>query len=142
MVDEIRPVEADGELGKIVATSDKVGFCMLDIEPIDKRWRQIGVPEGLDIRERRLYGQCGWRRQGISTGWVDTYEADTPGQSLDVTGLPAGLYALISTVDPDGVLYEADRTNNTAVVYFYLDEARLRVIGADLGQHLPSAIVK
>ena len=135
---EIWTVESSGDLGELVVTSGKVGFCMLDTSRISDEWIKKKSITGLEIAERRQYGQCGWRRQGISTGWVDTYDWDTPGQVMDVSNLSDGLYALLSTVDPDRLLLESDKENNTAIVFFLLREAGLLAIGEDLTGYLAS----
>ena len=69
----------------------------------------------------RTYFQCGNERQGISPGWVDQYHQATPGQELDITGVPPGDYYLVSTSNPDGNFIETDTTNNTAWVRFRLE---------------------
>ncbi len=134
---EIWSLDAEGNLDEKLRTSGKVGYCMLDTSPAeDDLLREFALDRD-DIPEDREYWQCSWRRQGISTGWVDTYSANIPGQSMDVTGLPNGLYALRSTVDPDGLLIEADRRNNTAMTYFVLRNHRLSVVEADQINYLP-----
>lgn len=139
---EIWTVESNGRLGEIVVTSGKVGYCMLDINPVGDDWIQKEDMQGLEIPDRRQYGDCGWRRQGISVGWVDTYDSDTPGQAMDVSDLPDGLYALRSTVDPDGILYESNITNNSAVVFFSMRGDHLHVIGEALTHHLLSPLIE
>jgi hypothetical protein len=51
---------------------------------------------------------------------MDVYLWDTPGQEIDITGLPNGTYALVSTANPDGILMEADLENNSATTAFWL----------------------
>ena len=51
---------------------------------------------------------------------MDVYLWDTPGQEIDITGLPHGTYALVSTANPDGILMEADLENNSATTAFRL----------------------
>lgn len=77
---------------------------------------------------RRAYFNCGGRLQGLSVGWVDTYGQHPPGQWLEATGLPDGLYALRSVADYEGRVLEAVEDNNAAVVYFRLVGSRLRVV--------------
>lgn len=139
---EIWSLDAVGNLDEKLRTSGKVGYCMLDTSPADDELlRELALSQD-DIPEHRQYWQCSWRLQGISTGWVDTYSANIPGQSMDVTGLPNGLYALRSTVDPDGLLIEADRRNNTAVTYFVLRNNRLSVVEADQINYLPPYLLE
>ncbi|MFP5319843.1 MAG: lysyl oxidase family protein [Acidimicrobiia bacterium] len=111
--------------GPIVAgNSIKVTFCLIDWYKLDDN---PAFPE-------RSYFHCGAERQGISPGWVDQYHQATDGQELDITGIPAGDYFLVSTSNPDGNFVEVDTTNNTAWTGFRLDRpnkgnARLTVTG-------------
>lgn len=125
-----------GELVEVVARSDKVGFCMLDTSPITREWLDFLSITDFQVAERARYGECGWRLQGISVGWMDTYDADVPGQEIDVSTLPDGLYALRSTVDPQGLLFESDKENNSAMVYFQLEGDQLQVIDGDLQKRI------
>ena len=43
-----------------------------------------------------------------------------PGQQLDITGAPEGIYYLVTTTNPAGVFLETDATNNTAWTSFKL----------------------
>lgn len=53
-------------------------------------------------------------QQRISVGWADLYTAGTPGQFLDISGVPAGpSYWLRQTVDPSNRIQESDETNNS-----------------------------
>ena len=51
---------------------------------------------------------------------MDIYAANTPGQDMDITGLPDGAYALVSRVNPGGVLYKSDVQNNIAITLIEL----------------------
>jgi len=42
------------------------------------------------------------------------------GQEIDITGLPVGIYYLVSTANPDRTFTEAGVNNNTAWVSFWL----------------------
>lgn len=57
---------------------------------------------------------------GISVGYGDEYLAHIEGQHIDVTGLPAGEYLLVHTVNTDGKLVERDYTNNASSLLFAL----------------------
>ncbi|HUF37441.1 MAG TPA: lysyl oxidase family protein [Anaerolineales bacterium] len=126
---EVLSVAETGRLGDIVAASDKIGYCLIDVDPHpDLDEEQVSDP---------FYTSCAWRRQGISSGWTDTYEAHIGGQYVDISDLPDGLYALRSTVDPDNIIIEFDETNNSSLVYFYLYGDNLIVMGARYVQPLP-----
>lgn len=104
----------DGSLFDVVRTSGKVSYCLMDTD------RQPDSPDA-----PRGYAYCGPARQGISPGWADTYQAHIPGQWIDVAGLPPGVYALRSVVNPYGELRESDYSNNVGIIYFRLTADQL-----------------
>ena len=59
--------------------------------------------------------------QGIQAGWSDIYSSGLPGQWVNITGVPPGSYVLEITLNPDGILPEADLTNNTTRVPVVID---------------------
>jgi hypothetical protein len=121
---ELWSVNPDGTLDQVLATSGKVSFCLRDI----RRSRQPVVAASA------AFTSCGARRQGISAGWIDTYQYYLPGQTIDVTGLPDGRYALMSTADPFNLLRESEEGNNFALVYLNLEGGRVQVL------EVPSAV--
>jgi hypothetical protein len=125
---EIWSTRADGSLNAMVASSGKVGYCLRDIDPLDSAHILADEIDEQAIPSRIGYGPCGWARQGLSVGWVDVYRANTPGQFVNIGGLPDGVYVLKSTVDPDNILLESDPTNNSALVYFTLRGTQLTVL--------------
>jgi hypothetical protein len=66
------------------------------------------------------YRFCNDQLQGITNGWGDEYVKALPGQELPITGLPAGIYYLVSTVDPTGVFVESNEDNGAAWVKIQL----------------------
>ena len=131
---EIWYTDAQGQPTHLATTSSKVSYCMMDTSRIDPRRH----PPGPDAPERRQFGQCGWRKQGISPGWIDIYQSYLPGQDMDITTLPDGLYLLRSTVNPGGILAERDSSNNSASVYFSLRGSQLRLVEAEEINALPA----
>ncbi len=104
-------IRSGSPTGPIVGgNSIKVTFCLIDWYKLDDN------PAHTEVS----YFHCGADRQGISPGWVDQYHQATAGQALDITGMRAGHYYLVSTSNPDGNFVEADYTNNTAWVSFTL----------------------
>jgi hypothetical protein len=105
--------------GEVVGMSDKVSFCLMDTDHV--------FPDLPGSPADRKYGPCPKRRSvkrlkaGISVGWQDIYDADLPGQYVDVTGLPAGEYTLRCEVDPNRRLTEKSRANNRAEVTVHLE---------------------
>jgi Lysyl oxidase len=91
--------------GQVVASNDKVGFCLLDtLHPYP------GVPGS---PRHRYYGGC--RRnsvQGQSVGFADIYSWYFSGQWIDVTRTPSGDYCLVTTADPADQLLESNETDD------------------------------
>ncbi len=90
--------------GEVVAASDKVSFCLLDILrlPGFHTFPQL-IPDCLNPE-----GQ-----EGISVGWADVYDSFLPGQQIDLDTDPthpiaAGNYFLVLTVNPQKRLWEKD----------------------------------
>ncbi len=88
-----------------LAARDKVSFCLRD---------NTRVPGSAPLQRKEYFGECERNTpQGISPGWVDVYDVDTPGQSLRLPpGTPDGVYCLILEADPHGQLFETDETDN------------------------------
>lgn len=51
-------------------------------------------------------------REGISVGWADEYAGWRGGTDVDLTGIPAGRYYLVQTVNSNGSVQELDYDNN------------------------------
>ena len=97
--------------GTPAALGKKESFCLEDIE----RWDPLAKPN--------YKYTCG--SQGIQAGWADIYDGGLPGQWIDITGIPDGIYDLEITMDPLHVLDEADFVNNTEVIEVVLDTTGL-----------------
>ena len=83
----------------------KVGFCMLDTSSVDP-----GLPGHPSSAQ---YTGCpDLALQGISVGWSDIYSVNTPGQFINVDGLPNGTYCLVGTADPGDKILETDERDN------------------------------
>jgi hypothetical protein len=89
-----------------IVSADKVSFCMRDSDPLP------GAESGPET-----YGECTRDSvQGISTGWLDVYEARLDGQALPLPpDLPDGPYCLQMTVDPFSLIRESVETDNVSV---------------------------
>lgn len=85
-----------------VVVGRKVGFAIIDVA----RWLP-SAPSAL---------KYAGNNNGIQAGWADVYTQDLDCQFIDITGVPAGEYFLQLTVNPDGLLAEADLLNNTTYV--------------------------
>lgn len=101
----LRAVLPDNQVGEVVATSDKVSFCLVDFDDYDETL--VGAP---DVG---AYHGCS-SVQGISVGWADIYEEGLPDQWIDVTDVPAGQYWLEVIADPANHVLESNEDNNVA----------------------------
>jgi hypothetical protein len=96
-------------------TDRKTGFCLGD------RYRTRGRALPAQPSAPRYTGRCGLGAtarlglvEGISVGYGDDYPANLEGQSLRLTGVAAGTYVLIQSVNVQRRLRETDYSNNTA----------------------------
>jgi hypothetical protein len=91
--------------GRVVASSEKVSFCVRD---------SINFDPGLPGSPGSIYyGSCTQDSiTGLSVGWADYYGSTLPGQELDIRGLPDGRYCLRTEADPADRLRESNETNN------------------------------
>jgi hypothetical protein len=79
--------------GTLAAIGHKQSFCITDSVAV-----VAGAPSaGFD---------CEF--QGLSSGWADIYARGVPGQWVDVSGVAGGDYVLVISVNPEGVIFEAD----------------------------------
>ncbi len=99
------------EVGDVVAGGQKTSFCLVDVQVYDAT-----LPNASPVASPYA---CGTTQQ-ISVGWEDVYEPTTPGQQIDITGLPPGQYWLEAVVDPDNHLKEANKNNNVGRVLITL----------------------
>ncbi|MGI9020465.1 MAG: lysyl oxidase family protein [Solirubrobacterales bacterium] len=110
---------ASGE--PVAGPSRKIGFCILDG---DRKYPGLpGSPaSGIYPEDTATGSGCGQGNpgdgpgaMGLSVGWADIYTYSLPGQRLDITGIPAGTYCLVSIANPangPSEIIESDATNN------------------------------
>ena len=115
---ELWTLQSNGMLDQVVATSGKVSYCLRDIH-------RSAQAEQID---RAGFTSCSPIRQGLSVGWTDVYQYYLAGQSIDITGLEDGTYALMSIADPFNLIQESDESNNGVVIYLEIRDAKVAVI--------------
>jgi hypothetical protein len=106
---------------------EKVGYCFFD----NYQYRLLlpDAPEDL-VYERR---GCGTRdsvslRNGLSVGWGDIYHRSLPGQSIDITDMPDGIYRLWATADQANFFRESNDANNSTWVDLRIDAGGVTVL--------------
>lgn len=117
---ELWSLKPNGGLDYVVVSSDKLSYCVIDTDPVDR--------DNPAFSPLRNYFDCGQSLQGLSAGWGDTYKLHLDGQALDITAVPDGFYALVSSVNPGTILLEADYHNNRAIVLLEIRDNRLKMV--------------
>ena len=114
------------------------GYDLYD--PVADRTLPVGAKSGFAVIDIGVYDPqlapdgCqgfGGAQQGISIGCHDTYSRGTRCQWIDVTGVPDGIYDVVVTTNPDGLIPELDHTNNSAKVRVLLRAGQLQVLADD-----------
>jgi hypothetical protein len=107
--------------GSLARPARKTGFCLGD------RYRRPGLRLPGEPAFAVLTGECGRGQprlarlvQGISVGYGDDYVPELEGQSIDVSGLPAGRYLLVHRANPARTLLESSYANNEASIWIEL----------------------
>ena len=95
--------------GALVGTAQKSGFCLNDAKRVQPGARSLHRTRcGLEQPDLlRLV-------EGISPGWADVYEPHREGQFVDITGAPAGRYAVVNRVNPGRKIRETSYADNVA----------------------------
>jgi Lysyl oxidase len=100
---------------KVLVRDQKTGFCLGD------RYQVVSVAVPAAPPAPRYTGGCALRQpkrlsvtEGISPGYGDNYLPNLEGQSLLLSGLPAGRYVLIHRANADHALREVSYANNSA----------------------------
>jgi len=117
---ELMPLAADGTpdaSAEPVTVADKVSFCLMDLER-DPQSQDDSLDADIGVYSTICTGAA----QGISRGWMDVYGADLWGQQFLLEEIPDGSYAIVVTVNPEGVLHEVDATNNRSFTRISVDE--------------------
>jgi len=74
------------EKGKSIVSSKKQAFCLVDVIRITRRHGGPETPYYLEeVCEESPVS-------GISVGWADIYTEGLPGQFIDITNVPNGVY--------------------------------------------------
>jgi len=112
----LRQVTSGGGVGNVVATSDKVSFCITDSDEYDTTLP--GAPQS------HVY-DCD--RQGMSIGWGDRYGKTISGQWIVINNVSSGEYWLESEANPDRLLRESRYDNNSERIRISLNKTTKRV---------------
>lgn len=110
----LRKVISLAGVGRIIASSEKVSFCIRDTVPYNP------LLPGFKIKSQ--YSTCEGQIQGLGIGWADFYQKNLPGQWIDITDVPRGRYWIESVVDPFNRIKESNENNNVSRSLVYIDD--------------------
>lgn len=102
--------------GALVATGEKVSFCLIDSLPAASDAQTRGRGVFLDA-----VCEDASEQQALNPGWADYYGAGLDDQWIDITGVGPGDYLVEIIVDPDNILIESDESNNRATFAVTID---------------------
>jgi hypothetical protein len=100
--------------GDPVARGIKLGYCLIDVDlfanlaqpgsfwPRTYSFPTCNVPPSAPTSSSSPFEEM-----GISRGWGDVYTWDLPGQFIDITGVPDGVYDVVSIANPSCLLAES-----------------------------------
>lgn len=111
----LRRVTSGDGVGSIVATSDKISFCITDSDEYDQTLPTSPSSHVYDCV-----------RQGMSVGWGDRYGRSTEGQWIVIDDVPDGDYWLESEANPDRLLYETRYDNNSDRIKISINKSTRR----------------
>jgi len=118
--------------GDTVGKGNKNGFCFFDIGLV-----KLGLPgttkrtfsgDGCLIPQENQ-GPAAWY-MGLSPGWFDFYVWSLPDQYVEISGVPDGVYELVSTANGMGTLIETDKTDNSASAVIELKGDQVKTLKA------------
>jgi hypothetical protein len=103
------------DLSEQVTAGQKIGFCLYDIERVSGSEPGVYNGGGNWCAGAGYPGggpDATYLEMGVSSGWRDTYNRFISLQWVDVSDVAPGRYRLGALSDPNGVVVEADETNN------------------------------
>jgi hypothetical protein len=113
----------DGSLGRTIAESTKISFCMFDQRQIDPTLENaVSFPAYSG-------GSCSQNGNvGYSVSWGDEYAYNFPDQDIQINDVAPGRYWVVSEADPGNLILETDDGNNAARTAIRLTDEAVRSI--------------
>jgi hypothetical protein len=108
----------------------KSGFCFGDVKM--NSW-----PRFIHDRAYSAHSNCASPTEaymGLSTGWTDVYDSQTPGNYVEFEGNEDGLYVLRATVDKNDKILEAEEHDNTSYAYIRIRGKRIVLLERGYGR--------
>ena len=120
---ELWTLTPTGDLKDVISSSGKLSYCVIDTDVIN--------PDNPEFEPRRRYYGCGRTLQGLSAGWGDEYKSFLDGQSIQLSGVQNGYFALKSTANPGRIVLESNYSNNAVTLYLFIWDERLDTISKE-----------
>lgn len=133
---ELLSVDPVAEVVSPAGVGHKSGFC-----PADQGY---GEWDAFDQDNKGAVGSlqtgscfaiAGDGAMGITTGWGDFYRWQRPGQFVDFSGQPDGLYVVRATVDVLDKVLEIDETDNASYAYLEITGNTVEILERGYGDH-------
>jgi len=118
--------------GKMVPAGEghKSGFCFGDVQM--NSWTRF-----IQDRASSARSDCESPTEaymGLSTGWTDIYDAQTPGNYIEFEGNRDGYYVVRSTVDGSDKILETNERDNTSYAYIRVEGTKIKILERGYGQ--------
>jgi hypothetical protein len=123
----------------VLRKSSKRGFCLTDVHNSGfgtdhnsgrTYWfPNCNLPDRTQAASQASAGTV-WETMGISPGWSDVYTWDTPDQYIEISGVPDGVYDVVSTANPDGGIAEGGRRDGSARTRICLKANTVKVMAS------------
>ena len=111
-------------------TGRKSGFCFGDV--MMNSWDSF-IQERAGT-SRSTCGDFTEAYMGLTRGWTDIYDRSTPGNYIEFTDQPDGLYVVQSTVDEANVVRETNERDNTSYAYIHVAGDRIHLLERGYGK--------
>jgi Bacterial Ig domain/Lysyl oxidase len=133
-----------------VATSPKIDFCMTEdfevsgttIDPGTSFAVPFSVLPNTPPSVVYSGGNCSDPNGilGLSVGWGDKYDYLDPGENIDITNVPDGVYWLRSIADPQHLLTESNPSNNITDTQIQISGNTVNVLQRKTADSTPPTI--
>jgi hypothetical protein len=110
-------------------TGRKSGFCFGDV--MMNSWGSF-----IQDRAHTSRSSCGDVSEaymGLTRGWTDVYDHSTPGNYIEFTDQPDGLYVVRSTVDGTNVVKETNEGDNVSYAYIHVQGDKIHLLERGYG---------
>ncbi|MGH2757685.1 MAG: lysyl oxidase family protein [Actinomycetota bacterium] len=119
----------EGKRLEEAGTGRKSGFCFGDV--MMNSWDSF-IQERAGT-SRSSCSDVSEAYMGLTRGWTDVYDHSTPGNYIEFTDQPDGLYVVRSTVDGTNVVKETNERDNTSYAYVHVQGDKIHLLERGYG---------